>query len=388
MEKIRYRLVYNRQKKLNKQRMALVQVEAYLNRRKSYFTTNVYIHPEHWDTGTAQVVNHPQSKELNAMLFEFTLKLQKIELSYWKRGTQATLALLKSAMKRDDSPDITFMRFARQSIEGSGKSEATKENLRSTLTTLRKFRPTIDFKDLTYSFLKDFERHLREDGRHVNTIAKHMRQLRTLINEAINSGYMTQDDYPFKKYRIKEVRGKHTFLTPDELKRLERLALEDGSAQHVLDAYLFCCYTGLRFSDFRGMRESHIVRIHGKRWLAMKSKKTDVEVKLPLHLLFEGKALALLDKYKDTCSFTGIGGNPEVNRRLRGIALSAKIGKRVTFHSARHTNAVLLLHQGVPVTTVQKLLGHTDIKTTQVYAEAMPDTIVRDLKNTRRKRVR
>ena len=86
MDKIRYRLVYNRQNTLNRQGTALVQVEAYLNQRKIYLKTNVYLKPECWSREGAQVINHHQSNELNAMLYEYILYLQGIELGYWKRG--------------------------------------------------------------------------------------------------------------------------------------------------------------------------------------------------------------------------------------------------------------------------------------------------------------
>ena len=82
LEKIRYRLVYNRQNKLNRQGTALVQIEAYLNQRKVYFKTNVYLKPECWSKDGAQVINHPQSNELNAMLYEKILELQAICLLY------------------------------------------------------------------------------------------------------------------------------------------------------------------------------------------------------------------------------------------------------------------------------------------------------------------
>ena len=81
------------------------------------------------------------------------------------------------------------------------------ENLHSTLAVLNDFRSGLDFKDLTYTFLRDFEQYLREKGNAVNTIAKHMRQLRTLVNEAINQGYMHADAYPFRKYKIKQEKG-------------------------------------------------------------------------------------------------------------------------------------------------------------------------------------
>lgn len=380
MEKIRYRLVYNRQKRLNRQGMALVQVEAYLNRRKVYFTTNVYLRPEHWDGDRAQVTGHPQAEELNVMLFEFVVRLQGIELGLWKRGVTATLALLKKSVKGNEpSGGMTFMRFAQQAIEDSDKRDSTKGNLKTTLAVLRGFRSGIDFKDLTYCFLKEFEQYMREEGKHVNTIAKHMRQLRTLVNEAVNCGYMRVDDYPFRKYRIREMRGSHTYLTPDELERVESVVLDDGRLRHVRDAFLFCCYTGLRFSDFRSLEEGSFVRIGGKRWLVVRMRKTDGVVRIPLHLLFDGKALAVMGRYGDMETMAHVGDNAEVNRMLKGVMELAGIGKRVTFHTSRHTCAVLLLHQGVPVTTVQRLLGHTDIKTTQVYAEVMADTVVRDL---------
>lgn len=100
MQKIRYRLVYNRKKVLNAQGCALVQVEAKLNQRNIYLTTNIYLRPENWDKQKSQVIDHPQSNDLNAMLFEFVLHLQGIELSFWKRGIQPTLALLRDAIKK------------------------------------------------------------------------------------------------------------------------------------------------------------------------------------------------------------------------------------------------------------------------------------------------
>jgi len=348
MDKIRYRLVYNRQNTLNRQGTALVQVEAYLNQRKIYLKTNVYLKPECWSREGAQVINHPQSNELNTMLYEYILYLQGIELGYWK--------------------------------------QSTKDNLHSTLAVLHDFRSGLDFKDLTYTFLRDFEQYLREKGNAVNTIAKHMRQLRTLVNEAINQGYMHADAYPFRKYKIKQEKGRHEFLTPDELKKLETVKVEEESMRHVLDAFLFCCYTGLRYSDFCQLSPANFIKVNGKRWLHFTSVKTGVEIRLPLHLLFESRALGILDRYPDIGSFAALPCNSEVNKQLRKLAGLCGIKKRITYHVSRHTCATLLVHQGVAITTVQKLLGHTSVKTTQIYSEVLSSTIVRDLKNVQRKR--
>lgn len=386
MDKIKYRLVYNRKKQLNKQGTALVQVEASLNQRKIYFKTNIYLRPEHWDKRTAQVCNHPQADDLNSMLFEFVLHLQGVELALWKRGVPATLSLLKDAMKKNRPVNVTFPVFAKEYVQHSDRRESTKENLYTTITVLQEFRPGLDFKDITYSFLKDFEVYLREKGNGINTVAKHLRQLRTLVNEAINQGYIHADAYPFRKFKIKQEKGRHEFLTPDELKKLENLEVNDRKLRHVLDAFLFCCYVGLRYSDFCQLTPANFIRVNGKKWLHFKSIKTGIELRLPLHLLFEGKALSILDRY-NIAEFASLGSNSEVNKCLAQISEMARIKKHITYHTARHTCATLLIHQGVPITTVQKLLGHTSVKTTEIYSEILSNTIVKDLRAVKKKRI-
>ena len=386
MQKIRYRLVYSRKNQLNNQGTALVQVEAKLNQRNIYLTTNIYLHPEHWDRSTSQVVNHPQATELNALLFEFIIHLQAIELGFWKRGIQPTLALLRDAVKKKAPATITFPAFARSAIETSDKRPNTKENLLSTVGQLEQFRPGLDFADLTYTMLKDFEAWLREQGKGVNTVAKHLRQLRTLCNEAINDGYMPADSYPFRKFKIRQEKGKHEFLTPDELRRLEAVQLADQRHRHVLDAFLFCCYTGLRYSDFCALSTMNVVPINRTRWLCMKMQKTNIEIKLPLALLFDGKALEVIDRYPSVEELAAIPSNCETNKLLAEVGKLAGVKKHFTYHTARHTCATLLVHQGVAITTVQKVLGHTSVKTTQIYSEVLSDTIVRDLKSIRKRK--
>ena len=366
--------------------MALVQAEALLNQRKVYFKTNIYLKPEHWDKQTSQVCNHPQANDLNTMLFEFILHLQAIELALWKRSIQVTLSLLKDAIRKNKPVNVTFPVFARIYVQESDRKRSTKENLLTTITVLQEFRPGLDFKDITYTLLRDFEVHLKEKGNSVNTIAKHLRQLRTLVNEAINQGYIPSDAYPFRKFKIKQEKGRKEFLTPDELRKLENLQVSDKRLRHVLDAFLFCCYTGLRYSDFCQLTPENIIRVNGKRWLYFKSVKTDVEIRLPLHLLFEGKALAVLERYDIVTDFAKIGPNSEANKHLAQLSALARIRKHITYHTARHTCATLLVHQGVPITTVQKLLGHTSVRTTEVYSEVLSNTIIRDLKAVKRKK--
>ena len=377
MEKIRYRLVFNRKNQLNKNGMALVQVEASLNKRKVYMTTNIYLKPEWWDKEHKEVVNHPQADGLNLMLWQFILDLQNVEIELWKRGTIPTLAMIKNWGK--DVPDVTFKTFSKKIINESDRSKKTKENLNSTVKAVCMFRQGLNFKDITYSFLKAFEQHLRDSGKSTNTIGKHLRQLRTIVNEAINHGLIKIDDYPFRKFKIKQEKGHFEWLTPNELKRIESCKVS-GKYERIKDAFLFCCYTGLRYSDFVRLRPEWIEKINGKPWLHLFTKKTDTEIRLPLFLLFDGKAVAIISKYSDISSLVHIPDNHDANVMLSEVVKTAKINKRVTWHTARHTCATLLVYQGVPITTVQKILGHSSLRTTQIYSEIMPRTVVKDLK--------
>ena len=153
--------------------------------------------------------------------------------------------------------------------------------------------------------------------------------------------------------------------------------------QHVKDAFLFCCYAGLRYSDFVNLTADNVVELYQETWLIYKSVKTKIEVRLPLYLLFGGKGLLVLERYKDILNdFFRLEDNSNVNKELNALAKLAGVDKHISFHTARHTNATLLIYNGTNITTVQKLLGHKSVKTTQVYTNIMDITIVRDLERT------
>lgn len=381
MKKISYRLVYNRKKRLNASGKALIQVEAYLTKRKVYFSTHIYVRPEQWDARKARIICHPHEEELNRMLDEFLLKLQYKELEGWKQGKAISLSMLKL----DDSDDsyCNFFTFGRKWVECSVKKASTKNNLKTTLTLLHEFRPSICLAEIDYQLLLQFEAFLKQKDLKVNTIAKHLCHFRTFYNEAIREGLVSPTSSPFINYKIKTTEGKHVFLLPAELERLEMLAseLSGGPLCHTLDAFLFCCYTGLRYSDFTKLSEKNLIYPDKRHvWLVFKSQKTGVESQIPLDLLFQGKAVRILEKYEDKARFFRLKPNPDINKELIRIGRLAHIEKHFSFHSSRHTNATLLIYSGAQLTTVQKLLGHRSIKTTQVYGEVFSQTLVNDLK--------
>ena len=385
MEKISYNLVFNRKKRLNKRGMALVQVEAYLNRKKMYFSTKIYLKPEQWDAKRKMVKNHPNANVLNRMLYENIAAIEQTELGLWQQGKSISLDLLKNSIDKPLSNGRSFLTFFKEEIANSSLKESTRQNHLSTLELLQEFKKEVLFTDLTFEFVSSFDNYLQSKGYHLNTIAKHMKHLKRYINVAINKEYMDIQKYAFRKYKIKSIEGSHTHLAPEELHKFENLQLTGRYTrlQKTKDAFLFCCYAGLRYSDFTNLTSANIVEFHQETWIIYKSVKTGMEVRLPLYLLFEGKGIQILQRYKDDLnSFFKLKDNSNINKELNIWAGLAKIDKRVSFHTARHTNATLLLYNGANITTVQKLLGHKSVKTTQVYANIMDITVVRNLEKT------
>lgn len=381
MNKIIYNLVYNRKKCLNKKGMALVQVEAYLGRKKKYFSTKVYLKPEQWDNKKLIVKNHPNADALNRLIYEFVATIEKKELELWQQGKRISLELLKNALTTQEN-NSSFISFFRQEVMNSSLKDSTKRNHLSTLMLLQEFKKNITFSDLTFELISFFEYFLQLKGYHTNTIAKHMKHLKRHVNIAINKEYIEIQKYAFRKYKIKTIENKHTHLVPEELERLENLILSGRyvKLQKSLDAFLFCCYAGMRYSDFINLSSENFVDINQETWLIYKSVKTGTEVRLPLYLLFSGKGIAILNKYRDNLEdFFHLRDNSNVNKDLIIITRLAGLSKRISFHTARHTNATLLIYNGINITTVQKLLGHKSVKTTQVYTNVMDMTIIHDL---------
>lgn len=290
------------------------------------------------------------------------------------RVSNAYLTVCKRKREKDD-----FLSFFSHEIELASIKSSTKRNHFTTWNLLQTFQSSIAFAELTFDFLTRFDYFMQNQGLHTNTIAKHMKQLKRYVNLAVHKGYISWEQYPFRHYKIKAVDSHHTFLMPDELYKLEKLELAGKhlNLQKTLDAFLFCCYTGMRYSDFTHLSYSNLKE---GNWLEYTSVKTGACVRLPLSLLFHGKPMCILEKYRiDLNSFFCLKDNSNVNKELNRIARLAGLHTTVTFHTARHTNATLLIYIGVNITTVQKLLGHKSIKTTQLYSAILDQTIVHDL---------
>lgn len=384
MEKIYFRLVFNSENNLNADTLGTVVIEARQFSEKVYLPTNVSLKPEYWNSYSQEVNStHPNHELLNRYLQECILKLEWQELKMWKNDTPMTLEQLTMPDSRcNEAKESSFLNFCKEYIHISRKRESTKRNLMTTVKVLSLFNYNTTFNNITYEYIMNFEKFLFARKYKINTIIKHIKHLRSFYNEAVNRKLINNSDDAFRRYKMLKGESQYTFLLPEELNKLEKLVLakKNRNMQHTLDAFLFCCYTGLRYSDFCSLTKDNLMNIDDKIWLMYKSVKTGVETRLPLYLLFNGKAISILNKYKHNMnSFFKISSNSSIDKELKRIKALAGVNTHISFHTARHTNATLLVYKGVNITTVQKLLGHKNIRTTQHYADILPQGIVKDL---------
>ncbi len=381
MQKIRFRLVYNRKKKLDSNGKALVQIELYQEKKRRYVTTGVYLRRGEWCTRTESVKMHVNSNKLNYYLRHRVAQLEEIELDLWRKNEVVSMEqVLAKQAKQADGDNTDLLAYYEKCVKRTNIKESTKQNRLSTLKLLRKYYKRLCFEMVNPTWIKGFEQLLREKiGLRPNTVAKHIKHLHICINCAMHERVYCYEQPPFAGYKMKTERTKRTCLNGDELKLIEEAAkcCED---KHYLDAFLFCCYTGLRYSDFSMLSSQDIETINGEKWVVIKTRKTNHEVHLPLQHLFGSKAMHILHKYAQNLNrLFSLPHNSNINKYLKKQCAQIGIHKSISFHTARHTFATLLLQQGVSVTTVQHLLGHNSVRTTQIYAAVTDRTIVADL---------
>lgn len=372
LTKIRYKLVYNRSHRLNRLGEGLVEIECSQSGRRIYFTTHTYVRPGQFCRGA--IVDVPNAQGLNFALYRMIQDIERVELEYIKRGVEVTLPILKEAVRAHISPAAKISEFGMQVVEQSDRKHLTKQNYQTLLNNMEKFRRGSLITDIDYQYIVSYDKWLRDSGIAHNTRISRLRLLRALLNEAKKRDIISFN--PFDRFRIQQMVSKKGYITKEQLRKLENLSLR-GTEDLVRDAFLVGCYTGLRFSDITTLRDEHLVN----GWLTRKMSKTGFMVDIPVSTLFDGKLLEIVEKYGSISKLTkALGSNCAVNRTLRNVLDRIGVDSKITFHSSRHTFATLLVQDHTPITTVQKLLGHQKVTTTQIYSEVDRRSIMNDLR--------
>ena len=194
--------------------------------------------------------------------------------------------------------------------------------------------------------------------------------------------------FPFVKYKPKVKEVKRDFLNAEELEVMANKKLVSDRVSQVRDIFLFSCYTGLAYADVKKLKRAEIVTgIDGQKWVYTNRQKTDTSSRIPLL----PQAMELMAKYEEHPQCVNDGlllpvlSNQKMNSYLKEIADACGINKELTYHIARHTFATTVtLANGVSIESVSKMLGHTNIKTTQHYAKILDMKVAQDMSKLRK----
>lgn len=240
-------------------------------------------------------------------------------------------------------------------------------------------REDIFLKELNLAFINGFEYYLRsERGCSTNTIWMYMIGVKHIVAIARNSGQLTIN--PFAGYLISPEPKDRGFLTKEELNSLVNAEMKNAQHELVRDLFVFSTFTGLSYSDVKNLTKDNVkTSFDGHLWIITRRQKTNTDSSI--RLLEVPKRI--IEKYKgytrDNRLFP-VPSNVSCNSILKKIAKQCGIDKRITYHQSRHTfSTTITLSQGVPIETVSKMLGHTNIKTTQIYAKITKEKISQDM---------
>ena len=343
-----------------------IYLDMYMNGKRKYEFLKLYIIPEY--NKSDRVRNSETLKLANA------IKAQRIiELQNQSHG-----------FKINKTSHIKLTDYIQSVAEKKSENEVRKTVLHAVVYHLRRYNPNdIQLSRIDKDYILGFLDYLKtakqthtkkEKLLHVNTQVYYYKMLRYCLNYAVSEELISAN--PMNKIKNEEKPHKHRtereYLTIDELRKLPQTPFYNGLLKK---AFLFSCFCGLRHSDIIALTWGDIeMDDDGNSRLYIIQKKTKEAISLPLSQEAIKQLPKREDAKEDDIIFKKLITLGRTNEILPKWAEQAGIKKHITFHTARHTHATMLLTLGVDLYTVSKLLGHTNIQTTQIYAKLVDES--------------
>ena len=357
--------------------------------------TGVSVHEKSWDSEKSRVRgNSDEAFSQNNLLATLKAKATEIYSASLKKEKSVTSAMVRAQLTTQDEGAETLISLIRKHNEYV-KKKVGVELAKSTLVKYETLRLKVEgyvgnaykkndilLSDLNNAFLVGFELYLKTDGgiKH-NTTIKYIQFLKRVLNYGISIDWLKND--PFRAFGCSFEVVNRGYLSSAELKAIEAKVFTTQRLTQVRDIFMFSCYTGLAYADVKKLTAKEIVTgVDGELWIQTFRTKTKTRVPIPLL----PQALDILSRYdqwridNSKAVMLPVVTNQKMNAYLKEIAALCDIDKNLTFHLARHTFATTItLSNGVPIETVSKLLGHTNIKTTQIYSKVVDTKISNDM---------
>ncbi|MFC2106883.1 site-specific integrase [Bacteroidota bacterium] len=396
-------LFYIKKSKLLKNGRAPLFLKITINKNHTEFRLQNSVDLNLWNSQNGYANGQSRDAELtNKFIDSVKFKLRNIINNLNSQEIEITPEILKSEYLDKPKKLITILAVFEKHNEylytliGNGYSFGTVKHYKSSLNHLKHFIKTdyktndIAINKINYEFISNYDVFLRTTYKcgH-NAAIKHLIRLKKLLNIEIKKGNLTRN--PFIDFKLTRHKTNRDFLTENELVKIIKKEFDIPRINQVKDCFLFSCFTGLAYNEIKNLKSEHIVQgIDGNKWISIIRQKSKENNKCNVPIL--PLAQEILNKYSDhpiiqTSGFLlPVLSNQKMNSYLKEIADLCEITKNLTSHIARHTFATTVtLNNGVPIESVSKMLGHSDLKTTKIYAKLLDSRISEDMKKVKKK---
>jgi site-specific recombinase XerD len=372
-----------------------IYVRLTVDGKRMEFSTKKFIDSNKWSPEMSKMKgNSEDARSLNEYLDLMKSKIFDIQMELIHRNELLTIEVFKNRLlgiqERQRMLIPIFEEHNRKVEEllGIEYAPGTLERYKTSLKHTKDFLhwkynlSDINIEKIDHTFIMEYEFYLRSVRKcNNNTAVKYVKNFHKIINQCLANGWLSKDPFANYKAKVKEVIRE--FLNEDEIESMINKEFVSERLELVRDIFIFSCFTGLAYVDVQQLTRNHIsLGIDGDKWIFKNRQKTDTPSKIPLLPM----AMEIVDKYKNHPSCVNenrllpILSNQKMNAYLKEIADVCGINKELTFHIARHTFATTItLSNGVPIETVSKMLGHTNLKTTQHYAKILDKKISNDM---------
>lgn len=377
-----------RPRKIKKNGEAYILVQIIHNQRSTEMSTGRSVLPSFWDQDKQKVIgNLPSKNALNAHLNGLKRDLESImDLKLANRESFEAKDIIRLFRGEDPTLLVDFLK-SYMTNNPDNIAETTLRNYQILLNKILDFDKTTSIKQLNHEWLEKFHKYLMSiHGNSLNTIHNRMKCLKRICKLAQQKGLVSKN--PFEHYKLKTEPANRAYLTRDEINQLKNVKVKTYREALIRDTFIFGCFTGLRFSDLCLLKLESLHKENGTLRLYIQMEKT----KDPLSFQLPTKAVQIIEQH-GTFSIDSIfvfpisrqdkvgyqlkkeisSKNAYFNKVIKQVAQKAGIQKNISFHVARHTFATLSLSLGIPMEILSKLLGHADLKTTQIYGKIIDE---------------
>lgn len=361
---IRYRACLSRNGYVSKQGTREVLIDIYqFGGARATIRTAIKVRAEDFSAGKVQPTDS-NFDLYNRAIRRLIRRLMEYEDELENTGVECTPQKVKNAYLHHQSRSARLRDWVSSIISPSKRRKTTKATYQSLLKNIEEFQSDVTISDIRHDFIERWENWMRNERKLAeNTIIGKLKALKCLVNEAIKRDVISLEQNPFKMYPIPEMTARNESLSFAELKKLSSVQLDDPILDHIRDAFLFCCATGIRWGDFKALTSKSL---QGNA-LVIDQQKTGHLAKIPVDTIFWGMAKELIEKYGTIEALVKIGGNSFCNTKLRVIAERAGIKTHCHWHLARHTCGSLLNQRGLNMQEIQHILGHRKQATTEKH---------------------